>query len=95
MFACFLGSLSQVSDTVCFLYDQGTEKTEESGENEAQKKDEEEAGSLTESQEKNVSVCFFHRSFIGLISVHRVFTELLPGAGSPSGHTGASVILRS
>ncbi|XP_015977259.2 SH3 domain-binding glutamic acid-rich protein [Rousettus aegyptiacus] len=32
---------------------EGTEKTEESGENEAQKKDEEEAGSLTESQEKN------------------------------------------
>ncbi|XP_039713252.1 SH3 domain-binding glutamic acid-rich protein isoform X3 [Pteropus medius] len=32
---------------------EGTEKTEESGENEAQKKDEEDAGNLTESQEKN------------------------------------------
>lgn len=95
LFACFLGSLSRVSDTVCFLYNQGTEKTEESGENEAQKKDEEDAGNLTESQEKNVSVCFFHRSFIGFISIHQVFMELLPGASNPSGHTGVSMIIRS
>ncbi|XP_045669444.1 SH3 domain-binding glutamic acid-rich protein-like isoform X1 [Ursus americanus] len=32
---------------------EGTEKTEESGENEAQKEDNEDAGNLTESQEKN------------------------------------------
>ncbi|ELK08500.1 SH3 domain-binding glutamic acid-rich protein [Pteropus alecto] len=74
---------------------EGTEKTEESGENEAQKKDEEDAGNLTESQEKNVSVCFFHRSFIGFISIHQVFMELLPGASNPSGHTGMSMIIRS
>lgn len=60
---CFLGSLSQVNDTVGFLYTQGTEKAEESGENEAQKEDKEDAGNLTESQEKNVSA-FVPCSFI-------------------------------
>nr|XP_012421694.1 PREDICTED: SH3 domain-binding glutamic acid-rich protein [Odobenus rosmarus divergens] len=34
---------------------EGTEKTEESGENEAQKEDNEDAGNLAESQEKNVT----------------------------------------
>lgn len=42
-----------------FLYDQETEKAEEGGETEAQKEDNEDAGDLPESQEKNVSVGFF------------------------------------
>lgn len=64
----FLESLSKVSDIMVLLYDQGTEKTEESAENEAQKEDNEDAGNLTESQEKNVSVCFLRRSFMGFRS---------------------------
>lgn len=81
---CFLGSLSQVSDTVGFLYDQGTEKAEESGENEAQKEDKEDAGNLADSQEKNVSA-FIHCSFIGFSSVHLIFRELLPGTRKTPG----------
>lgn len=87
---CFLGSLSKVSDAVGFLYDQGTEKTEESGENEAQKEDNEDAGNLAESQEKNVSVCFFHCHFTGFSSAHQTFIELLPGARNHSGHPRVS-----
>lgn len=44
----------------CFLKvfsKQGTEKAEESGEKEARKEDSEDTGDLSESQEKNVSVC--------------------------------------
>lgn len=54
-----LESLSKVSDTMGLLYDQATEKAEESGENEAQKEDNEDSGNLAESPEKNVSVFFF------------------------------------
>lgn len=90
---CFLRSLSQLSDTTGFLYDQGTEKAEESGEKEAQKEDKEDAGNLAESQE-NVSVCFSHRSFTGCSSVHQTFMELLPGARDP-GRVSVSTQIRS
>lgn len=90
---CFLRSLSQLSDTTGFLYDQGTEKAEESGEKEAQKEDKEDAGNLAESQE-NVSVCFSHRSFTGCSSVHQMFMELLPGARDP-GRMSVSTQIRS
>lgn len=56
-----------------FLYDQGTEKAEESGQHEAQKEGSEDAGDLTESPEKNVSVCCFHCSFTGFSSVQQAF----------------------
>ncbi|EPY79217.1 hypothetical protein CB1_000950007 [Camelus ferus] len=39
-----------------FLSDQGTEKTEESGEHGAEKEENEDAGDLTGSQEKDLSV---------------------------------------
>lgn len=77
----FLGRLSQMSDTVGFLYDQGTETAEESGENEAQKEDKEDEDNLAESQEKNVSAGFSHRGCTGLSSVHQPITEPLPAAG--------------
>ena len=70
---CCLRSLSKVSDTMGFLYDQGTEKAEESGQQEAQKEGSEDAGELTGSPEKNVSVCFFHCSFTGFSSVQQAF----------------------
>ena len=63
-----LESLSKVSDTMGLLYDQATEKAEESGENEAQKEDNQDSGTLAESPEKNVCVCFFfffHHHFTG------------------------------
>jgi len=64
-----LGSLSKVVDTMGFLCDQGTEKAEESGEQEAQKEGDEDAGDLAGSQEKDVSVCFSHCSFTGFSSI--------------------------
>lgn len=60
--------LSKVSDTMGLLHDQGTEKTEESGENETQKEDNGDAGDLAESQEKNVSVGFLPHGFSGFRS---------------------------
>lgn len=56
----FLGSLLKVSDTLSFFSKQGTEKAEESGENEAQKEDNEDTGDLSESPEKKVSACSVH-----------------------------------
>lgn len=88
----FLESLSNVNDTVGFLYDQGTEKTEESGENEAQKEDNEDVGNLAESQEKNVSVCFLYHSFTGFRSRS---IKAPPGARNLPGHTEVSMEARS
>lgn len=45
-----------------FLYDQGTEKAGESGENEAPKEDKDDEGDLTEAQEGKVSVRLWPQS---------------------------------
>lgn len=57
-----LGNLLKVSNALSFFSKQGTEKAEESGENEAQKEDSEDTGELSESQEKKVSALSVHRS---------------------------------
>lgn len=83
----FPGTLSQVRDTVGFLYDQGTEKAGESGENEAQQEDKEDEGDLTKAQEEKVSVRLC--TDVSLAAALFLSTcELLSGAGSLSGCRG-------
>lgn len=73
--ACFvLGCFLKVR-FLRFFSKQGTEKAEGSGENEAQKEDSEDTGDLSESQEKNVSVCSVT---VGLLLLS--LPELLHGA---------------
>lgn len=66
--ACFvLGCFPKVSDTLRLFSKQGSEKAEESGENEAQKENSEDTGDLSESQGKNVSVCSVAVGFVASV----------------------------